>query len=364
MKVNNRLVSNPYPKILVIGSSLPSALESVYKRALSRISFARVELFDVDQFKIVVPSTKTFARIANRCLSHFSDRRIEDALLKFLRSKREGYDAIFVFKGMEFSRKTLDLCYREQPNAIWVNINPDDPFNIGSRGSTNTKVLESLSFFDIYCIWSRDLVSKLYAHGCKRVEYLPFGYDIELHTKQTDVVAKRSGKVAFVGAWDQQREKTLSRLAPYYNLEVYGSNWGRVSKHSKFREDQLHSQHIFGAKLVQIIAEANASLNLLRPQNYKAHNMRTFEIPAMGGVMVTRRSQEQNEWFPEGEACLMYESVDELQEKLKWIFANLEAAERIRANGIALVKDHSYDKRAEQLLSIIFAEAFENKPVG
>ena len=61
--------------------------------------------------------------------------------------------------------------------------------------------------------------------------------------------------------------------------------------------------------------------------------MRTFEIPAMGGLMLTSRTAEQQEFFPENEACYMYADVAELKEKIEYILANKQEADRVRSSG-------------------------------
>lgn len=78
--------------------------------------------------------------------------------------------------------------------------------------------------------------------------------------------------------------------------------------------------------------------------------MRTFEIPAMGGLMLTNRTEEQQEFFPENEACYMYGSMDELKGKIDCILANRQEADRVRARGMELVQSHSYTNRARYLL--------------
>ena len=62
------------------------------------------------------------------------------------------------------------------------------------------------------------------------------------------------------------------------------------------------------------------SLNILRKQNYSAHNMRTFEIPANNGLMLTTRSNEQNKFFKENKACFMFSTKKELKKKNKIYF--------------------------------------------
>ena len=52
--------------------------------------------------------------------------------------------------------------------------------------------------------------------------------------------------------------------------------------------------------------------------------MKTFEIPAMGGLMTTKRTKEQEYFFPENEACLMYQDLNELKTKIRKVLKNLK----------------------------------------
>ena len=258
---------------------------------------------------------------------------------------------MIVFKGMELSRSVLESCRVSQPRAVWVNVNPDDPFNIGSRGSTNAHIINSLTFYDFYLTWSRTLLCKLKAHGCKRVDYLPFGYDPDSHVPPPRPVCTKPGCISFVGTWDPERETILTELSDY-DLRIFGNDWDRVSKRSPLYR-RLIPEPVYGHELCEIVSSSAVCLNILRSQNAGAHNMRTFEIPAMGGLMLTNRSEEQNQFFPEGEGCLMFAGVTELRKQLDWALMNQDRAQRIRARGIELVCGHSYLERANQLLTII-----------
>ena len=79
--------------------------------------------------------------------------------------------------------------------------------------------------------------------------------------------------------------------------------------------------------------------------------MRTFEIPSMGGLMLTKRTEEQQEFFPEGKACYMYENGLELADKIAYILNNEQEANKVRIYGQTLAKVHSYTNRAKFLLN-------------
>jgi spore maturation protein CgeB len=254
-----------------------------------------------------------------------------------------------MFKAAEFARDTLESYRPDQPHAVWINLNPDDPFS-GETGSSNSRIKDSISFFDLYVSWSRRLTSQLNRKGCKRAEYLPFGYDPDFHLPPGTNISSQGQYISFVGAWDKQREALLEKLVAF-DLRIFGSSWSRVSKKSPLFP-KITARNIYGKELSEVIFHSRASLNLLRPQNLGAHNMRTFEIPAMAGLMLTTRSREQQEYFPENEACLMFDTTDELSSQISRLLADGTSATAMRSKGHALVKNHSYIERAKSLLKM------------
>ncbi len=81
--------------------------------------------------------------------------------------------------------------------------------------------------------------------------------------------------------------------------------------------------------------------------------MRTFEIPAMRGLMVTTRSPEQAGYFPERQACLMYDDLLELRQVLHTIGAGEINVDDMRAAARANCHGHSYTDRAGSLLAAV-----------
>jgi spore maturation protein CgeB len=98
------------------------------------------------------------------------------------------------------------------------------------------------------------------------------------------------------------------------------------------------------------MARAAVSLNVLNAENLGGPNMRTFEIPASGGVMLARYSPAQHEFFPEGEAAAYYRSPAELDEKIDGLLRDRELRERLRRNAVRLAAAQTYDVRAATVL--------------
>ena len=82
--------------------------------------------------------------------------------------------------------------------------------------------------------------------------------------------------------------------------------------------------------------------------------MKTFEIPSMGGLMITQRTAEQHQFFPENRACLMYSNINELKQKLNLSLKNKKKFEKIRQCGFRISKYYTYKKRAIFILNKVF----------
>jgi spore maturation protein CgeB len=338
-------------KLLIIGSRAPGSLEGAYERSFNRLSDCQVDVFDVDSHRFTFKGFGILPRATARAASPVSRLQVQRGCDRFLSRRRDSYDAILVFKGADFSRSSLEQYRSYQRNAVWLNLNPDDPFNVSSRGSTNGNIIGAVSFFDIYLIWSRQLVPKLELNGCKRAEYLPFGYDPDLHRPPDHAASTTDHSISFIGAWDKEREATLEQLADF-DLIIFGDSWRRARRKSPLAS-KIVARNLYGKELCEVVFRSTACLNLLRKQNNGAHNMRTFEIPAIGGLMVTTRSLEQQEYFPEGEASFMFRDADELRDQLERALADTALTGKIRSRSQALAERHSYVERATQILGLI-----------
>lgn len=337
-------MSNTSFPILIVGVGQRTSLEQMYLRAFQANGCREVDLLDVEANQ---PDWLR-NRLVNRFMPGVGNNWASQRLLTHLRACNNRYRWIIIFKGMQFSRHILEECRRLAPAALWININPDDPYNKISRAASNRNVIDSLSFFDTYCIWSHLIADRLRKDGCNKVIYLPFGYDATHHSPHKLQHQASPGLISFIGSWDQEREAILAQLA-VYDFCIHGNRWDRAARAFPL-SSSLSFRDVFGSEMAAIIASSDICLNLLRPQNRGSHNMRTFELPAMGGLMLTLRTAEQQDFFPENDSCFMYADVAELKAKIKYILANKQEADQVRVNGMERVLVHSYTNRAQFLL--------------
>ena len=150
--------------------------------------------------------------------------------------------------------------------------------------------------------------------------------------------------------WDREREKILESLSDL-NVGIWGPYWNRVSRRSDIAKS-IRDGFIDVTVMEKIYRSSKVVLNLMRPQNQFSHNMKTFEIPALGGFMLAPRTIEHMEMFEEGKEIAFYDNLEEMREKAIYYVKNDK--EREAMLGLAhqkVISKHTYIDRMRQLIA-------------
>ena len=331
-------------KILLIGSNEFFTLESMYFRAFKKAQC------DVKIFHVYNISKNFILRIIWKYLKFiffFSQRH---QILEYLKKNKNEYDLIIIFKGLYLSKKFIIEIKKINKSTKFVNIFPDDPFDVNYfKDISNKELLKAIKYFDYFFIYSKKIKKKLnLILPSKRITYLPFAHDEAIH-KKSNFSYNDIYDLSFIGTADKERYNFLKKLSDYKIL-VAGNGWNNF----KQLKNVTYIGSINTKKSAEVIKKSTISLNILRKQNYSSHNMRTFEIPAMAGLMLTKRTNEQNDFFKENRECLMYEDFKELNNKIKIILNNKKKFFKIKKNGYKVSKKYTYLSRAKYILRIIY----------
>ena len=323
-------------RFLVYGNDWENALGQMCVRAVKSLGH---EVVIVDD-------------ISGSWIPFFRNRRAESCNRRLLeQARRFEPDITLVLKGSELDSETLSEVRRQTTIAL-VNWYPDDPFETHSEPDRDEGFLRTVSEYDIVFIWSRQLFSELEREGASRVEFLPFARDPSLHYP-ADAVDKFDCDVIFVGGWGVARESQLKELTDM-DLQIYGDAW-------RWRCFDLRLQRcicggtLSGTRYTQAMSSAKIVVNILRDQNVNAsgHNMRTFEAPATGSMMVTTRTSGQDEFLPEGDSSAMYEDPAEFRETVIYYLENEDERDRIANNGKERVMDETYTARVTTIVDLV-----------
>lgn len=273
-------------------------------------------------------------------------------LISFIRSNK--FDIIWIFKGNDILPETL-LSISELGCKL-VNYNPDHPFIRTFKSGGGNEIEECVPLYDLYLSYSRQLLKDLDLRYNKnlRTAYLPFGFELEDHLyNEIQGKANREGwelsNICFIGNPDTElRFKTLEKIINYnLPIDIYGSGWNNYFKNTKSAKIY---DGVYGIEYWETLRKYRIQLNIFRPHNYNSHNMRSFEIPAVGGIQLAPLSDEHSEFFVPDEEIFLFDTNESLLDKAEHIlsFSN-EDINKIRENSRkrSINSGYSYEQRAQ-----------------
>ncbi len=256
---------------------------------------------------------------------------------------------IIIFMRCELLHEEVLEEIKRKSTATLVNIYPDSPFVI--PGESAVEMSSMLSNFDLICTFAKSLVPVFYQLGARNVMWLPFAHDpSSTCLVDSDVSEDYLCDIAYLGCWGKLQESWLKELIGW-DLRIYGPGWEK-SKAPEIRECWRPNMGM-GIDMSKAIEGAKIQFNLVRAEHGCAHSMKTFEIPAFGGVSITNESDEQLMFFSEGEGVFYFESKFDLRSKVSKLLSNQFLIEEARRKGLEKVKEFTYNKRVSELLATI-----------
>jgi spore maturation protein CgeB len=96
---------------------------------------------------------------------------------------------------------------------------------------------------------------------------------------------------------------------------------------------------------------------LLKKPLYKLH-LRTFEIPMCGGLQITHRNPEIENYFEDEKEIVLFDSDDEMTDKTKYYLSSDRPALRLKMKMAARTraeKDHCWINRFEKICQRLFS---------
>lgn len=331
-------------KILILGSNESFSIEKMYQRAF-KSTCSKVYLYHVYNIR-----KNLISRFVWKFLRFYIFKLIRQKILKYLKNKKKNYDLIVIFKGIYINPGFLKEIKLILPNTKVINIFTDDPLDINYfKDISNQNILSSIPYFDYLFVYSKKILRKLKKnYPYSNFQYLPFANDNKIH-KKSDLNTKKKFDLSFIGTADMERFNYINFLKEF-KIILAGDGWEKFP----LSKNVTYIKKVYSKKFSETINKSLLSLNILRPQNRYSHNMKTFEIPAMGGLMLTQRNSEQQIFFPENKASLMYKNMDELKSKIMMVKKNPNKFNNIKKKGYYLSKNFTYLKRSKFILNTIF----------
>lgn len=271
--------------------------------------------------------------------------------------RRAQPDLVLFVKDDDLHAMTYRALRRAAPRATLAAFHPDDPFRLDGRGgASHPRAVTQLRAVDAYFLWSRALCARAAAAGARRVGYLPFAADPALHHPVALTAEDRrafGSDVCFVGNWDPEREAWLRHLT-FCDLALWGNGYWATRCADPALRRAWRRRPLVGLDMARAALASGVNVNVLRPQNKDACNMRTFELPACGAFMLHERSTDLPGLFRPGVECDDFGSPAELVAKVRrWLEPGRVAERRAIAEaGRAAAARQTYAGFAARVLEV------------
>jgi len=275
-------------------------------------------------------------------------RAIREAALEAARAVRP--EVVFVCKGNYFDADLLEDI-RKASGGLLVHWHPDDYRN---PLMSSSDFRNAIPVYDVHVTPKTFNIAEFAADGARRVEFVPFAYDPDVHRPVPPGTGSTHDAV-FVGTFEPDRASVLERAAREgIDLEVWGLHWHRLPKASPLRA-HCRYREVLADEMATTFSSARLCLGFLRKANKDLHTARTFEIPACGGVMLSERTDEQRSYFEEGKEALYFEDAGEMIATIRDYAKRPADLSRIRAAALQRCRTsrYSYAERLADLLARI-----------
>ncbi|MGV0999484.1 MAG: CgeB family protein [Fluviibacter sp.] len=209
--------------------------------------------------------------------------------------------------------------------------------------------------FDHYFCMSQTGVEKLRANGYFQSSYLGHAVDMSSFNKVSG--AEKTIDLCFVGNYCPRRQMILeAALTVTKNVVIYGDGW---ASHNKSNQDViacLKGSYIAGKDLNLLYNQSKVVLNVTSWEGQGAlrsgMNMRLFEVPATGSLLLTDEIRELADFFCVGQHLLTYRDADDFRAQLKSTLHNQTEREDIALAGYKHVKTHyTYATTVEKIIN-------------
>ena len=160
------------------------------------------------------------------------------------------------------------------------------------------------------------------------------GYD----KSYQDIVTKFNYKkydIVFIGHWEPHTEEYITTLiSNRFNINVWGHNWKNASDYNLRKIKPLEQ-----SKYLEVIATSKIALCSLSKWNKNESTGRSFEIPAIGTLLLSEYTLEQDIIYGDTIGAVFFHNTEDLVEKCKYYLNNDYEREKIASIGNLVTKD-------------------------
>jgi spore maturation protein CgeB len=259
-------------------------------------------------------------------------------------------------KVISMNKEILESARKSRPEVLWiekgnwifpstlkelrrfskyiVHYNTDDVF-----APANYFWLHRLGirYYDVFLTTNRWNVLELRSRYGVKVFRAGMGYDQATH-KAFETTNHKRNDLVFIGHWEPHTEMYVQALIKSgADVKVWGHNWHKSRNHG-FRQ----IRPLAYSEYVKVVSSAKIALCSLSRKNRNESTGRSFEIPAIGTMMLAEYTPEHDFIYGDGRGAVLFSNLSELSERAHYYLDNSTARAEVATAGHMISKEPGY----------------------
>jgi spore maturation protein CgeB len=276
--------------------------------------------------------------------------RMNRKLLRYAEQVRP--DLLLAIKGELILPGTVQKLVEQMgfPALLWY---PDAVRFLSERPAMQN-ITRGLKYYTVSFFCDLPGLAPEILNSVRRPEYLTFGCDPSVHKDWplTREEKERYGSdISFVGnshGEGSKRDELLKQLLPL-NIRIWGTAWKRSPLYQQ-RPSSFHGP-AYGDELAKIYSASRIALNI--NGDYPVMNVRNFEAPACGVMLLTSEIPPLPDYFIPGVEVATFRDAGEVRAKASYYLEHEGERRAIAAAGQErALKDHTIKRRMETVLAV------------
>lgn len=234
-------------------------------------------------------------------------------------------DVVWVDKGLWIYPRTMASMRRHA--GLVLHYSTDDVLMKASQNWLHRRVL---SHYGLYLTTNRFNVTELRERYGVRTCRAGMGYDERVHDPgSTDGPGSTDPHIVFIGHWEPTTEDVVTALRDAgLPIRVWGANWNRA-KRPQWRETKMLSHGQYN----DTVRRAGVALCCLSKWGRNESTGRSFEIPALGAVLLAERTAEHEYLYGDGTEAVLFSDTAELTARARDLLADPARIRKIARAG-------------------------------
>lgn len=246
------------------------------------------------------------------------------------RAAQGGYDVVLVDKGTVIRRATVRALKAGAARGLAVHYTPDAAF-FDNRSREFFRAIPDYDLLVTTKPFERDHYLRA---GARELLLIEQGYGPRIDPALAgEVPAHLQSEVAFVGHCQPHYAKLLRTVSEHFSLKIWGPGWPEYAARNTWARKVVQGPGLFGPNYARALGGAKIALGLLSKRVPETTTTRSFEIPAMGTMLLAERSDDHCRLFEEGREAEFFASPEEMIAKARAYLADDAARSAVATAG-------------------------------